>query len=112
MVEQRFRKTTIGVRSLVLAPLSQETPLTTTITVETHDWPVAVETADNHNFVDPFRRGYGHSRETQFVPANTKRQFHITDSRSVTFRELPKDAKSLDDDPQYAGNNACGSVIG
>lgn len=80
--------------------------MTTTVTVETHDWPVAVDTHDDHNFATPERRGYGHRNETEFVPANSKKQFYITDTRSITFRELPADAKSLDDDPRYACNQA------
>lgn len=62
--------------------------MTTTVTVETHDWPVAVDTHDDHNFATPERRGYGHRNETEFVPANSKKQFYITDTRSITFREL------------------------
>jgi hypothetical protein len=71
--------------------------MTTTVTVETHDWPVAVDVHQSHNFTGPTARGYGNSCRTDFVSKNTKRMFTVSDGTSVTVRELPKTAVSLDD---------------
>lgn len=72
--------------------------MTTTITVETHDWPVAVTTNDNHSHTSPERVSNGYTETVEFVPANSKRQFYVTDARSLSFRELPKGATGLYDE--------------
>lgn len=69
--------------------------MTTTVTLKTHDWPCSVESTNVHEYSDTARRSWGHSVSTEFVPANTERTFSVTDTCSVTFRELPKDATGL-----------------
>lgn len=63
--------------------------MTTTVTLETHDWPVHVTVSDNYHHESDVRRINRFGSEEEIVPANTKRQFHITATRSVTFTELP-----------------------
>ena len=74
--------------------------MTTTITVETHDWPVSVTLHDDHYHADDrieiSRNGY----ERQFVPAHSKAQFHITSTRSISVHELPKEATGLNNPPK------------
>ncbi len=80
--------------------------MTTTITLETHVWPVEVRTSDNHRFFTPNRASEGWAQAREFVPANTKRQFHITDSSRIEFVELPKEATGLHDHNSLIALNA------
>jgi hypothetical protein len=80
--------------------------MTTTVTVKTHDWPVCVSSASDHSYSDSQKRGWGHSHNEEFVPANTERTFNVTNTNTITVRELPKDATGLDQ-PE-TGNAACG----
>lgn len=79
--------------------------MTTTVTVKTHTWPVAVTTEGNNNFNDPKMRSHGYSSMTVFVPANSSQDFAASSSASVTVRELPEDATDLNYDQ-------CGGQLG
>jgi hypothetical protein len=57
--------------------------MTTTVTLKTHDWPVDVTTTDN------YEAGRHLTTKVETVEPHTERQFHITDSRSIMFAELP-----------------------
>ena len=69
--------------------------MTTTVTIKTHDWPVAATVNTNTDFDDGKTRVYGHSSRTEFVPPNTERDFHISSGTSISFNELPKEAQDL-----------------
>jgi len=66
--------------------------MTTKVTIETHDWPVAVEVRDNYQVRSPKHHAYSYGTSTEFIPANTKQDFYITNTRSIHFTELPADA--------------------
>jgi hypothetical protein len=69
--------------------------MTTSVTVKTHDWPVAVtENASHFSNSDKYQ-SHGNSITTRFVPANSEATFSVTDSLQITVRELPKDATGL-----------------
>lgn len=57
--------------------------MTTKVTVETHDWSVRVVQTDTLNATDSVVG-------TFTIPPRTKRDFHLTSSRSLSFVELPK----------------------
>jgi hypothetical protein len=60
--------------------------MTTQITVETVDWPVEVIITDQLNETD--------TRETtETVSPHSQRVYHLTDTRSVSFTEMPKDGE-------------------
>lgn len=80
--------------------------MTTTVTVTTHDWPVVVESHSSHRFSSETRYGHGNSFTAEFVPAHSEQSFSVTDTTSITFRELPKDATSLSIDPPPGNANA------
>ena len=61
---------------------NQEASMTTKVTVETHDWPVAVSVKDT--VVDGYRIG------VRRVEPHSKEEFHLTDTRTIKFEELPK----------------------
>lgn len=73
--------------------------MTTTITIKTHDWPVKVTT------VDSWQRGQtngidqqlvtSETTTTETVPPHSERSYHITDSRSVAFDEMPRPTSEL-----------------
>lgn len=71
--------------------------MTTTVTVKTHTWPVAVEIYGHSNYSSPQHRSYGHSNETRFQAANSVKDYTVSSSASVTVRELPEGVTSLDD---------------
>ena len=81
--------------------------MTTTVTVKTHDWPVAVSTNSNHSFTDRNVRSHGYTDRTEFVPAHTERSFTVSNTTSVSVRELPEEATSLDDAYPTEGADAC-----
>ena len=59
--------------------------MTTTVTITTHDWPVRVaildeySTGENEHIVE----------ERRTIPPHSTEHLHITDTRSLSFRELP-----------------------
>ena len=55
--------------------------MTTKVTVETHDWPVAVSIRDTG--VD------GYSIGVRRVEPHSKEEFHLTDTRTIKFEESP-----------------------
>lgn len=60
--------------------------MTTTVTVTTHAWPVEVTITDDYDLsVD---RHVYHS-ETSTVPPDSKQDFHLTSTRSISYREMP-----------------------
>jgi hypothetical protein len=65
--------------------------MTTTITVETHSWPVEAKTQTYHEH----EAGSFYSKQIDIVPPNSKRSFHITQTSRLTFTELP-DPKPAD----------------
>lgn len=58
--------------------------MTTRVTLETHDWPVDVVTTDTNSTTRSLHTF------TETVEPNSKREFHLTDSRTIQFIELPK----------------------
>ena len=64
--------------------------MTTTITVKTHDWAVAVE----RNSYDAFSSADGtvasetHSYSRSIVPKHSEQDFHIFKGSSLTFSEI------------------------
>lgn len=59
--------------------------MTTTVTLKTHDWPVKVTTTDHFVGED-----YSHDGVTvQTVHPHKSVDFHITNTRSIAFDELP-----------------------
>jgi hypothetical protein len=69
--------------------------MTTTITIETHDWPVAVGISVDRSATAPLHVVHGWSTETIYVASHSKRQFHISSKTNLTVSELPKDATDL-----------------
>jgi hypothetical protein len=69
--------------------------MTTTITVNTHDWPVAATVSSNHSYSDDKVRSYGHSDRTEFVPPHSERTYSVAEGGRVSFEELPKEATGL-----------------
>lgn len=67
--------------------------MTTTITVETHDWPVKVTTSDDvtgtHTSAGVEQSWRSSTMTVEEVPANSSRSFYITNTRSLRFEELP-----------------------
>ena len=55
--------------------------MTTTITVKTHDWPVEVAITDHVAERDD-------EVSTEQVAPDSEQSFHITQTRSVAFKEL------------------------
>ncbi|WP_162987022.1 hypothetical protein [Sphingomonas paeninsulae] len=84
--------------------------MTTTVTVTTHDWPVSVNTNSNHSYGDEQKYGYSQSSNTEFVPANTTKQFSVSDTTSLHISELPKDATGLSGGSGTLANAASGAV--
>jgi hypothetical protein len=70
--------------------------MTTKVTIETHDWPAAVSISDIHSYKNSQREVHSSAYTHEFIPAHAKREYLLTDSRSLRFRELPKDATGLD----------------
>jgi hypothetical protein len=73
--------------------------MTTTVTVKTHDWPVEAYTSSTTNFASSEVRREGYATTTEFVPAHSERSFYLSDSASVSLRELPIGTEGL---PQLA----------
>jgi hypothetical protein len=73
----------------------EEKTMTTTITVTTHNWPVAVTTHSEHSFADDNNRGNGYSSTSTFVPRSSARDFTISQGTNITIEELPAEAQSL-----------------
>jgi hypothetical protein len=69
--------------------------MTTTITVETHSWPVAVTTSSEYNHSDERNQSHGYRTATVFVPKGEKQQFHISQDTQISVRDLPADAEGL-----------------
>lgn len=65
--------------------------MTTTITVETHAWPVEVETRTYHEH----EKGSFFSRQIDLVAPNSKHQVNITQQSKVQFKELPPPDQSV-----------------
>ncbi|MEV5031614.1 hypothetical protein MRBLMC3_000797 [Sphingobium sp. LMC3-1-1.1] len=78
--------------------------MTTTITIETHSWPVAVTTSDSFHHTDNVVQSHGYRDTTTFVPKETKRLFHISSNCSLSVRELHADATGLSDEKVEGGS--------
>ena len=67
--------------------------MTTTVTLKTHSWPVLVTTVDiyerDQTTGDSKQSVLTETTTVETVPPETERSFHITNSRSVSFDELP-----------------------
>lgn len=85
--------------------------MTTTVTVTTHSWPVEVTTSSEHNYSANDARGWSQSHRAEFVPNRTTRTFNVTDTTSVSVRELPQDATSLDYLKLAAGDAAAVAAL-
>jgi hypothetical protein len=59
--------------------------MTTTVKLITHDWPVEVTTTDKYGDQPA-------TVTTSRVEPHSETDFHITDTRSLQFAELPRDA--------------------
>ena len=70
--------------------------MTTSVTVKTHDWPVKVTFYDSYHSEGPKSRTNTNGYTEEFVEANSERELHLTDTRSISFEELPKEATDLD----------------
>ena len=69
--------------------------MTTTITLETHSWPVEIVTIDHAAERDD-------TVTTEQLGPHNKRVLYITSTRSLAFKELPEPetaAGSADEDP-------------
>ncbi|WP_019053597.1 hypothetical protein [Sphingobium xenophagum] len=69
--------------------------MTTTITVVTHGWPVAVTTSSEHNHSDERQQSHGYHTSTVFVEKGSKADFHISQDTQISVRELAADAEGL-----------------
>ncbi len=56
--------------------------MTTNVTVKTHWWPVEITTVDQYGDKPPVE-------DKQVVPPDSERTVYLTQSRSLTFVELP-----------------------
>lgn len=64
--------------------------MTTTVRLITHGWPVEVQTEDNCSYcTNAGQQVVSHALTTETVPPHSERDFHITDTRSISFKELP-----------------------
>jgi hypothetical protein len=59
--------------------------MTTTVTITTHSWPVEVTTTDDYDS----GAAHTYTATTHTLPANSSGTFHLTSTRSMSFRELP-----------------------
>lgn len=59
--------------------------MTTTVTIETHDWPVRVESVDQI----VHEQGGSVTRKYEEVPPNSKVSFCVTQTRHLRIFELP-----------------------
>lgn len=83
--------------------------MTTTVTVTTHDWPVAVEASHSHNHASDHVVSHSYGSTTTFVPAHSEQTFNVTDTQTISVRELAKDATKLfDHDVAEAANASVG----
>jgi hypothetical protein len=62
--------------------------VTTTVRVQTHSWPVKAVITDK--YAADKNRGFKTSVSDEDVPPNSVRDFHLTDSRSITFHEVAR----------------------
>ncbi len=86
--------------------------MTTTVTLETHGWPVEVVSTSEHYHHSDQSHSEGIQSTTTFVPKNTKRSFHITDTTTLVFRELPADAEGLGPNPRAVGSVCADACAG
>lgn len=63
--------------------------MTTTVILKTHNWPVQVTTTDVQDYEHGGKRVVGETTTTEEVPPNSEATFHITNTRSIAFDELP-----------------------
>lgn len=78
--------------------------MTTKVTVKTHCWPVAVTVSDQCSHHGDQAYGHSYSSNTEFVPKESEREFHVTDCLTFTVAELPEDAEGLpNNQPTPAG---------
>ena len=59
--------------------------MTTTVTIATHSWPVEVTATDDYENAGV--RTY--TATTYTLPPNSAGTFHLSSTRSMSFRELP-----------------------
>jgi hypothetical protein len=59
--------------------------MTTTVKVITHSWPVLATTTDATQV-----EGVEDATHVETVDPNREREFHLTSTRSLTLKELPK----------------------
>jgi hypothetical protein len=79
--------------------------MTTTITITTHSWPVEVTTTDDYDSAG----AHVYTATTHTLPANSAGTFHLSSTRSMSFRELPiphEDAGAVDEPLSAASESA------
>ena len=69
--------------------------MTTTVTVETHNWPVMVTAENDYSHSSPTQASHGNVVTHTFVPKGSKMQFYVTQNQTLEFVELPEDATGL-----------------
>lgn len=84
--------------------------MTTTVTVKTHDWPVAVEASHDFSHATDHVVSHGYGSTTTFVPPHSEQTFTVTDTQRVNVRELAKGATKLHDHDAVEG--AANQTIG
>jgi hypothetical protein len=62
-----------------------EAAMTTTVTITTHSWPVEVTTTDDYDL----ESGHVYHAATSTMGPNSSQTFHLSSTRSLSFRELP-----------------------
>lgn len=69
--------------------------MTTTITVKTHSWPVAVTASEDHSYSDDRVASHGYRSTTTFVPKESEQTFNVSQTSQLSIRELPQEATGL-----------------
>jgi GTP-dependent phosphoenolpyruvate carboxykinase len=83
--EEKEQLLKIAVQCGDLLPLNQKEAdkMTTTVTIETHVWPVELKVKDARSDRD-------FNVSTEIVEPNSKRVVHLTSTRSIKLTELPE----------------------
>lgn len=85
--------------------------MTTIVTIKTNDNPANVSTyGGGEGERSPHRRSYNHGNTTDFVPAQSSRDFTLSGSGSLQVVELPAEARDLDHAEELSNNAASGSA--
>ncbi len=69
--------------------------MTTTVTIKTHSRPAVVDTHNYYSINTPTQVSQGSSSSSDFLAPDSERQFVVTDTQTVSVRELPEGATDL-----------------